>query len=127
MSIMKFDVDVKMDGELFKAFVFTRESIIRDVGYEYVKARYRETRKGYHFWFYVAEKLTEKESAELQFLLGDDQARCRFNFLRCEAKVFRAFNALFSKKFKHKWEALEELWSTNILVDLENEEKGVIT
>jgi hypothetical protein len=100
MSIAKIDVDVKMDERLLYKWIITREAIIRRLGYTLVDWKMRKTKKGYHFWLYFREKLTDKELCDLQFLLGDDQVRSKFNFLRLEAGAFNQFNVLFSRKYK---------------------------
>jgi hypothetical protein len=100
MSIAKIDIDVKMDKNLLGNFLKTRREIIRLLGYTLLEENIQETQKGYHFWFTLLENLSDKELCDLQFLLGDDQTRCRFNYLRLDAGCFRQFNVLFNKKFK---------------------------
>jgi len=102
MSIAKIDVDIKMDKALLEKFLHTRKAIIHTLGYTYITHNITKTEKGYHIWFKIAENLTDKELCELQFLLGDDQTRCKFNFLRLEAGCFNQFNCLFNRKFKNK-------------------------
>ena len=108
MSVAKIDIDVKMDEWLLTAFIFTRKKIIEAFGYTLTDVKVASTEKGYHFWFHIKEQLTDKELATLQFLLGDDQTRCKFNFLRLEAGCFKQFNCLFSRKFKNKQNNLLE-------------------
>jgi hypothetical protein len=100
MSIAKIDVDIKMDEWLLTAFIFTRKKIIEAFNYTLTDINVTPTEKGYHFWFHLKEELSDKDLCVLQFLLGDDQTRCKFNFLRLEAGCFKQFNCLFSKKFK---------------------------
>jgi hypothetical protein len=100
MSVTKIDIDVKMDKILLENFLKTRREIIRLLGYTLLEEKIQETQKGYHFWFTLLENLNDKELCDLQFLLGDDQTRCRFNYLRLDAGCFRQFNVLFNKKFK---------------------------
>ncbi|MEM2446482.1 MAG: hypothetical protein QW734_07475 [Candidatus Bathyarchaeia archaeon] len=102
MTILKIDVDVKMDEKLLDKFIITRIAILEALGYEFKRISWMETKKGYHFWIEIREKLTDEEMCELQFLLGDDPARCRFNYLRLEAGCFRQFNVLFNKKLKNE-------------------------
>jgi hypothetical protein len=102
MSIAKIDVDIKMSDDLLEKFIQTRRAIIYALGYTYITHNITKTEKGYHIWFKIAENLSDKELCELQFLLGDDQARCKFNFLRLEAGCFNQFNCLFNRKFKNK-------------------------
>jgi len=102
MSIAKFDIDVKMSQDLLDKFIETRLVIVETLGYTPICHSIVETEKGYHFWIEVLETLKERELAELQFLLGDDQIRCRFNFLRLDLGVFSWFNALFSMKRKRR-------------------------
>jgi len=99
-TTLKIDVDVAMNEALLNAFIHTRLTILEELGYTVVGHNYRKTKKGYHFWFKVLGELKDSEACSLQFLLGDDQVRCRFNFLRNDAGVFPHFNALFSKKLK---------------------------
>jgi hypothetical protein len=103
MSIAKIDVDILMDEPLLTKFIQTRIAIIKTLGYTFRKYRIKRTAKGYHLWFHIDEKLNDKDSADFQFLLGDDQARCRFNYLRNEVGSFHQFNALFSKKINADW------------------------
>lgn len=99
MSILKIDVDIDMDNELLLKFVRTRIAILEELGYKVKKINWGKTRRGYHFWIRIDKELTDKEICDLQFLLGDDQMRCRFNYLRLEAGCFEEFNILFSEKF----------------------------
>jgi len=99
-STLKIDVDVAMNEALLNAFIHTRLKMLEELGYTVVGHKSRRTKKGYHFWFEVLGELKDSEACSLQFLLGDDQVRCRFNFLRNDAGVFQHFNALFSKKLK---------------------------
>jgi hypothetical protein len=97
-SIAKVDVDVMMDDALLERFIATRVAMLEYLGYTLVKVNYRKTAKGYHFWFWLKEALSDKELCDLQFLLGDDHKRCRFNYMRYEMGSFRPFNVLFSVK-----------------------------
>jgi hypothetical protein len=101
MTIVKIDIDVKMDKELLYKFITSRIAIMKALNYTPCYYEYKETEKGYHFWFGIEEELSDKEICDLQFLLGDDQPRCRFNYLRFEAGCFKQFNVLFSKKLKN--------------------------
>jgi hypothetical protein len=100
MSIAKIDIDILMDEPLLSKFIETRLAILKALKYTCRTYRIKRTEKGYHFWFRIDEKLGPRERADLQFLLGDDQSRVRFNYLRIEANCFDDFNALFSKKKK---------------------------
>jgi hypothetical protein len=100
VSIAKIDVDIKMNDDLLEKFIQTRRAIIYKLGYTYITHNIAETQKGYHIWFEIAEKLNDKDLCDLQFLLGDDIVRCRFNYLRLDAGCFKQFNVLFNKKFK---------------------------
>lgn len=120
MSIAKIDIDLNMDEKLLSKFIETRIWIISALGYRLVSYRYRKTKKGYHFWFHIDKKLSDKELCDLQFLLGDDINRCKFNYLRLELGSFNTFNALFSKKLKFdKWDELYEIMS--VLPEIEGE------
>ena len=109
VTVLKIDVDVKMDNVLLIDFLSTRLAILEKLGYELLDVNYRETKHGFHFWFKIAEDLDDKRKAEVQFLLGDDHRRCEFNFFRAKAGVFNDFNALFSKKKKVKVSKLKIL------------------
>jgi len=100
LSIAKFDVDIQMSEKLLEKFVYTRLRIVECLGYTPTGHQCIVSEKGYHFWIRVREVLSDQELCDLQFLLGDDQPRCRFNYLRDDAGVFRVFNALFNKKLK---------------------------
>jgi len=91
-----------MDEALLERFVTSRLWIVEQQGYTLIGHNYRKTEKGFHFWFETLETLTDDEANVLQFLLGDDQPRVRYNSLRNEAGVFKDFNALFNKKLKRK-------------------------
>lgn len=102
-TTLKIDVDIpelKKDKTLLELFIQTRLAIIQNVELTPNHVRWTETQKGFHFWFTIQEDLTDKEICDLQFLLGDDQTRCRFNYLRLEAGCFRQFNVLFNRKLK---------------------------
>lgn len=102
MSVAKIDIDVKPLDYILEQWIETRKDIIKKCGYTLVNYNVRETQHGYHVWFEIAENITSIELCVLQFLLGDDTKRVKFNFLRLRAKVFHEFNALFSKKLKRK-------------------------
>jgi hypothetical protein len=100
MSIAKIDVDIRLDKALLQDFIKTRKAIIETLGLILNSVAYQKTKKGYHFWFTIEQELTNKQLCDLQFLLGDDQNRCKFNYLRLEANCFKQFNVLFSWKEK---------------------------
>ncbi len=102
MSVAKIDVDIKLKPEAFKLWLETRKWIIERLGYRLEKVNIKETEHGYHVWFKIKEVIPDEALAVLQFLLGDDQKRCWFNFLRVEANAFKQFNALFNKKYKKR-------------------------
>lgn len=108
MSVAKVDVDIKMDQQLLSKFIKSRLAMLRSLNYTCRYYNYRQTAKGYHFWFIINEHISDKDLADLQLLLGDDQTRAKFNYIRVEAGVFKPFNALFSKKKrrKKKWRKL---------------------
>jgi hypothetical protein len=108
MSIAKIDVDIQMSTELAHRWLKTRLAILESLGYLVSQYHLLKTAKGVHGWFHVYQALTDTEIAELQFLLGDDQKRCRFNFLRDEAGAFKQFNALFNKKYKRQRDLIFE-------------------
>lgn len=108
MSIAKIDVDVKLSQDLLNRYVTTRLAMVNKLGYRVIGYKVAETGKGYHVWIRVLQRLSEKELAELQFLLGDDQIRCRFNFLRLDMGAFSWFNCLFNRKKKRKWAELQK-------------------
>jgi len=70
------------------------------------KVRFVETKRGHHFWFHigkaVGKELDDRRKAELQFLLGDDIVRAKYNFMREELDAFDSFNALFSEKSREE-------------------------
>jgi hypothetical protein len=101
MSIAKIDIDVKMNEQLLNMFIATRKKIVEALNYTLMDVQATATEKGYHFWFILKEQLNDKDLCDLQFLLGDDQVRCRFNYLRLEAGCFNQFNVLFNRKFKN--------------------------
>jgi len=113
VSVLKIDVDVKENEALLERFIISRLWILEKLGYTPIGHNVKETTNGYHLWFEVEEELTDNESCDLQFLLGDDQKRCRFNYMRNEAGVFKTFNALFNKKLKRNgkgnWVESEDL------------------
>ncbi|MEM2368417.1 MAG: hypothetical protein QXQ50_09330 [Candidatus Bathyarchaeia archaeon] len=104
-TTLKIDIDIpqlKNDEILLWLFLKTRIAILEELNITLEKIRWHETEKGYHFWITIDQNLTDKQKCDLQFLLGDDQARCRFNYLRLEAGCFQQFNVLFNKKLKNK-------------------------
>jgi len=116
MVILKIDVDVKMSKQLLREFMETRRVILSYLGYNVRSIVAQETEHGYHFWIDIEDHeelyVDQKRKAELQFLLGDDQRRARYNFLRGELGAFGTFNALFSEKIKEKvslWKVIK-IW-----------------
>ena len=103
MKVIKLDIDYKMEKELLKEFIETRIILLKHLGYNVIDYNYRKTKHGYHFWFIVDKDIEDKRLAEIQFLLGDDIRRAKFNFFRAKHNVFKHFNILFSlKEYKHK-------------------------
>jgi hypothetical protein len=98
VTVLKVDVDVKLLPEDLKVFIDTRILILRYLGFERVGCTMSETQKGYHFWFIVDKDLSDKECAFIQFLLGDDIKRYKYNLIRVEANCFKDFNVLFEEK-----------------------------
>jgi len=100
--ILKVDVDVKMTPQYFKLFLKTRIAILKALKLKVIKINWCETEKGYHFWFHVSsrDKLNDFDRCMIQFLLGDDHNRVRYNMLRVGFDVFSEFNCLFSGKFE---------------------------
>jgi len=98
MTIIKLDVDYKMNKQLLREFIETRLGLLALMNYHVEDYNYAKTKHGYHFWFRITEQLTEQKLAEIQFLLGDDIRRARFNFMRAEINAFHEFNILFSLK-----------------------------
>jgi len=98
MTVIKLDIDYKMDKRLLREFIETRLGLLALMNYHIVDYNYAKTKHGYHFWFKIAEQLSEQRLAEVQFLLGDDIKRARFNFMRAKMNVFNEFNILFSRK-----------------------------
>ncbi|MEM2696241.1 MAG: hypothetical protein QXU09_04825 [Thermoproteota archaeon] len=104
-TTLKIDVDIpqlKKDANLLWLFLKTRIAILEELNITLEKIRWHETEKGIHVWITINDYLSDKGICDLQFLLGDDQARCRFNYLRLEAGCFKQFNVLFNKKLKNK-------------------------
>jgi hypothetical protein len=96
-----------MNDKLLRKFLITREAIIKSLGYSLEKVNVSKTKKGYHFWFHIVEDINDEELCDLQFLLGDDQPRCRYNYLRLNGGAFDDFNVLFSVKYERvepEWE-----------------------
>jgi len=102
MTVIKLDVDYKMSKQLLKEFIETRLGLLALMNYHIVDYNYAKTKHGYHLWFKVIEQLSEQRLAEIQFLLGDDIRRARFNFMRAKMNVFNEFNILFSFKKSKK-------------------------
>ncbi|MBS7270390.1 MAG: hypothetical protein KIH10_16335 [Candidatus Freyarchaeota archaeon] len=103
-STLKIDIDIpelKKDKTLLQTWIQTRKAILEKLQIPIQKIRYTETQKGYHFWITINCQPTDKGICDLQFLLGDDQTRCRYNYLRLEAGCFKQFNVLFNKKLKN--------------------------
>lgn len=104
MRVAKIDVDVKMGAELLQKFIETRVKMLEWLGYRVLKVRWRETERGYHFWFTVERRdsfpISDRELWEIQFLLGDDINRVNYNLIRLQVGKFNDFNALFSEKRK---------------------------
>jgi len=97
-SILKVDVDIKMDVVMLQRWVETRKRMLESMGYHVVDVNYRYTRHGMHFWFILQEQLDAYTRATLQFMIGDDHRRCFYNFYRARLGVFDHFNALFGVK-----------------------------
>jgi len=112
MVILKVDIDIKMNKRLLREFIETRRVILSYLGYNVRSIVAQETEHGYHFWIDIEDHVDQKRKAELQFLLGDDQRRARYNFLRAELQAFDTFNALFSEKIKERvslWKVIK-IW-----------------
>lgn len=122
-TTLKIDIDIpqlKKDNTLFEDYVNTRMIILDYLEYTIQNIRWTETQKGYHFWITIDQNLTDKQTCDLQFLLGDDQPRCRFNYLRLEAECFKQFNVLFNKKLKQHTQPNNTNLLTRLLQFLRN-------
>jgi len=97
---LKIDLDIKLPHQLFNKWLITRLKMLEYLGYAVIDVKFCETKKGYHFWFKINKMLSAKQRCELQFLLGDDIKRCKFNMIRQKVGVFDEFNALFSEKLR---------------------------
>jgi len=102
MTVIKLDIDYKMNKQLLKEFIETRLGLLALMNYHIEDYNYTKTKHGYHFWFKIIEQLTEQRLAEIQFLLGDDIRRAKFNFMRAKINAFNEFNILFSFKKSKK-------------------------
>ena len=102
MTVIKLDIDYKMNKQLLKEFIETRLGLLALMNYHIEDYNYTKTKHGYHFWFKIIEQLTEQRLAEIQFLLGDDIRRAKFNFMRAKINAFNEFNILFSLKKSKK-------------------------
>ena len=101
-NVVLVDIDIKLHSELLKKFIETRKLILNFLGYAVTKINYTETDKGMHFWFHLAKPVDKYTLWELQFLLGDDHNRVRYNLMRLELDTFDKFNVLFNKKKRYK-------------------------
>jgi hypothetical protein len=98
MSILKIDLDIQLAPPELILYTYTREVILKSLGYHVISIRKVKTQKGYHFWIEVLEDCNDYEIALLQLLLGDDVRRAKLNFYREQYNAFKDFNILFSKK-----------------------------
>jgi len=98
VTILKVDIDVKLDKRQFDIFLDTRMLMLKYLNLNVLGYSMSESQKGYHFWFIVDKDLSDRECAFLQFLLGDDIKRYKYNLIRVEAGCFGDFNVLFEKK-----------------------------
>jgi len=97
-SILKIDVDIRMDRDMLQRWIESRKRMLESMGYHVVDVNYRYTKHGMHFWFILNESLDSNTRAMLQFMIGDDHRRCFYNFYRAKLKVCDYYNALFGVK-----------------------------
>jgi len=99
-NILKIDIDVKVSREELALWVCTRKLLLKHLGYTCRDVKITTSKKGYHVWIHLNEQLTRYEVALVQFLLGDDHARCHFNFMRADLACANKFNILFNYKLE---------------------------
>lgn len=88
-SIIKTDVDSTLLARWKKQYVETRKAMLESLGFKLNRYIIRpSSKRGYHCWWHIEGKpLDAMGILQLQFLLGDDIARCWMNFLRIKRGV----------------------------------------
>jgi len=85
MTILKLDLDFKANKDWMHEFIETRKSILEGMGYEVSDVIIRESGSGdgYHMWIFISPDVkSNMKILKLQFILGDDQTRCKINYSR---------------------------------------------
>ncbi|MGC9309536.1 MAG: hypothetical protein ACP5D2_02455 [Candidatus Nanoarchaeia archaeon] len=88
-TILKLDIDFIPPKDWIKDFIITRTAMLEGMGYSVEEVIYRKSGsgKGLHFWIYITPFVNEDmEILKLQWLLNDDETRCKINLKRLTTK-----------------------------------------
>ena len=99
MSILKIDLDVRMDRwkDILKEYIEVCKFILENYyNLKVKKIIVRNTARGHHIWIHLNNNLDDATINKLQFVLGDDRTRWKINQMRVERNTKR-WNILFTK------------------------------
>jgi len=117
-QIVKLDIDVDVDFYDPKWLLEKKLSMLHSLGYQEEDAWWEYSPSGRHVHIIIVleDPIPTKELFDLQFLLGDDQKRVHFNYLRYSVMGEEAihFNVLYRYKksltFSDKVKAILRHW-----------------
>ena len=111
--VLKVDVDIPTSLYSYREMFEKRTSMLRKLGYQIEDARLEFSSSGEHVHYVIVLKeplANAKEVYDLQVLLGDDQKRATFNYVRYKAIGDNSlhFNVLFKRKMKiTRWQKIK--------------------
>ena len=105
-AILKIDIDFEAPPEWIDKLLKTRLVILDFLGFYVEKVIPHKSTRGINYFIHIARRnstlmISDMEILMLQFLLGDDQTRCKINKWRIERGIKR-WNKLFSRKIYRK-------------------------
>lgn len=101
MSVLKVDIDVKLDESWFIRWIDTRKSMLDSLGFKVTMVFQHETTKGRNFFFHIKPECCDEEINMLQFLLGDDHTRVKINAWRIKRGI-KHWNKIYDHKLWRK-------------------------
>ena len=105
LQVLKVDVDVPVSMYDYRGMFEKRVEILKRLGYQVEDARLEFSSSGEHVHYIIVLRdplPTARDVYDLQMLLGDDQKRCTYNYVRYRVMGDASlhFNVLFAKKVK---------------------------
>ncbi len=103
---LDFDLSLKYFFQYFtiEEFLKVKRQQAEALGLHVISIKWEKSRSHFHVLMKVKGYIPTKDLFKYQFLLGDDNSRCNYNFFRLNVFGERAryLNVLFTRKQKYK-------------------------